>query len=149
MGWLTRLKDWATREPVGRVDDERLGPIVLNDGGADGCWVARAPLGGRLVLFEIGGRYEPDPALVARAAGILRSFDRFTAVVAEFLAAEAQRDTWSPFAAEIRSLVVRDVCLYWPRRPGDGMVFFDGPDADRCWRCDLIGEVPAGLGFDT
>jgi hypothetical protein len=39
--------------------------------------------------------------------------------------------------------------LFWPHRPNDGMIFFDGPDECRCWRCDLIGRVPVGLGFDS
>src|SRR5262249_7354365 len=101
MGWLSRLKDWASRDPVGRVDDEQLGPRALNDGGADGCWVARVTVQGRPIRFEIGGRYEPDPALVARAQAILGSFDRFAAEVAGFLAAEAARDEWAPSADEI------------------------------------------------
>jgi hypothetical protein len=149
MGWLSRLKEWATRDPVGQVDDEQLGPLVLNDGGAEGCWVARPTAQGRPVCFQIGGRYEPDPALIARARDLLGSFDRFAADVAAFLAAEAARAPWSPFAAEIRALVIRDICLFWPQRPDDGMIFFDGPDECRCWRCDLIGGVPGGLGFDS
>jgi hypothetical protein len=149
MGWLSRLKEWATRDAVGRVDDERLGPLVLNDGGADGCWVARVTLQGRPVTFQTGGPYEPDPALIARARAILGSCDSFATCVAAFLAAEAGREKWSPFAAEIRSLAIQDICLFWPGRPDDGMIFFDGPDGDRSWRCDLVGETPTGLGFDS
>jgi hypothetical protein len=149
MGWLSRLKEWATRDPVGRVDDEQLGPLVLNDGGADGCWVAHITVHGRSIRFEIGGRYEPDPALVARARAIHGSFDRFATDVAGFLAVEAAREEWAPFADEIRALAVGDICLFWPHRPDDGLIFFDGPDECRCWRCDLIGRVPVGLGFDS
>ena len=60
MGWLSRLKEWATRDAVGRVDDERLGPLILNDGDAEGYWVARIKALGRPVCIQIGGRYEPD-----------------------------------------------------------------------------------------
>lgn len=149
MAWLSRLKEWATRNPIGQVDDAQLGPLVLNDGGADGCWVAHATADELPVRFEIGGRFEPDPALMARARDILVSFDRFAAVVAAFLAEEASRKEWEPFAAEIRALKIQDICLFWPRRPDDGMIFFDGPNECRCWRCDLVGRVPAGLSFDS
>jgi hypothetical protein len=149
MGWLLRLKEWATRNPVSRVDDEQLGPLILNDGGTDGCWVARVTAEGRPVDFEIGGRYEPDPALIGRARDILASFDQFAAEVAAFLVGEAARQEWEPFAAEIRALSIRHICLFWPHRREDGMIFFDGPDECRCWRCDLMGQVPVGLGFDT
>jgi hypothetical protein len=149
MGWLSRLKEWATRDALGRVDDEQLGPLILNDGGADGCWVARVTAQGRPVCFEIGGRYEPDAALIERARDILKSFDRFAGEVAAFLASEAAQQEWEPFAAEIRALAIRDIGLFWPERPDEGMIFFDGPDECRCWRCDLIGRVPMGLGFDS
>jgi hypothetical protein len=151
MGWISRLKEWASRDPIGLVEDEQLGPLVLNDGGADGTWVARVTSHGRPLRFEIGGRYEPDQALIARARDIFGSFDRFAAGVAAFLAAQAARQEWAPFAAEIRALAIRDICLFWPNRPHEGMIFFDGGDEYecRCWRCDLIGRVPTGLGFDS
>jgi hypothetical protein len=123
------------------VDDEQLGPLLRNDG----CWEARVTAQGRPVCFQVGGRYEPDPALIARARDILGSFDRFAAEVAAYLASEAVRGEWSALAAEIRALAIRDICLFWPGRPDDGMIFFDGPDPCRCWRCDLIGRVPVGL----
>jgi hypothetical protein len=145
MGWLSRLKEWATRDPVERVDDEQLGQLVLNERG----WEARVTFDGRPIGFEIGGRYEPDPVLVARAREIHASFDRFTARVAAFLETEAARDEWAPFADEIRALAIRDICLFWHTRPDDGMIFFDGPDECLCWRCDLIGQSPTGLGFDS
>jgi hypothetical protein len=143
------MKEWATHDKIGRVDDERLGPLILNDGGTDGCWVARVTVEGRPATIEIGGRYEPDAALIGRARDMVTSIDKFTAEVAAFLVAEAARPEWEPFAAEIRALVIRDICLFWPNRPDDGMIFFDGPDECRCWRCDLSGSVPVGLGFDS
>lgn len=149
MGWLSQLKEWATRDAIGHVEDAQLGPLVLNDGGVDGCWVARVTIQGRLVRFEIGGHYEPDPTLIARAHEILNSFDQLDAGVTRFLADQAARDEWAPFASEISSLSIDDICLFWPRRPDDAMIFFTGPDKCRCWRCDLIGRVPAGLGFDS
>jgi hypothetical protein len=29
------------------------------------------------------------------------------------------------------------------------MIFFDGGNDFRCWRCDLVGRVPTGLNFDS
>jgi hypothetical protein len=145
MSWLSRLKEWATRDPVGRVDDEQLGPLVLNEG----CWEAQVTPEGSSIRFRIGGRFAPDPVLITRARDILSSFDQFAVEVAGFLASEAAREEWSPFADEIRALAIRDLCLFWPHRPDDGMIFFGGPDECRCWRCDLIGRVPSGLGFDS
>lgn len=149
MGWLSQIKEWATRNAIGQMDDAQLGPLVLNDGGVDGCWVARVSVQGHPVRFQIGGRYEPDRILIGRAHEILNSFDHFAAEVAAFLAAEAACDKWAPFASEISSLSIEDICLFWPRRPDDGMIFFTGPDECRCWRCDLIGRIPASLGFDS
>jgi hypothetical protein len=54
----------------------------------------------------------------------------------------------APFAGEIRQLVIEDVCLFWPTRPDDGMIYFKGPNAFRVWRCDYIGRTPVALGFD-
>lgn len=148
MGWFSRIKEWATRDPIGRVEDDQLRPLVLNDGGTDGCWMARVTWQGRPVTIEIGGWYEPDSALFARARTLLAGFDRFAAEVGGFLVAEAGQAEWAVFADEIRSLVIRDVCLFWPRRPEDGMVYFDGPTEWRCWRCDIIGRRLTCLGFD-
>jgi hypothetical protein len=80
--------------------------------------VARLTFLGRPICFQIGGRYEPDSALIARARDIFKSLDRFAAEVATFLAGEAARDEWAPFAAEIGSLAILDICLFWPRRAG-------------------------------
>jgi hypothetical protein len=131
------------------VDDEHLGPLILNDGGAEGCWVARVTVAGQPVTIQIGGRYEPDAALIGRAREIVASIDRFAAEVAAFLEDYASRPEWQPAADEIRALSIRDICLFWPNRPDDGMIFFDGPDECRCWRCDLADGIPVSLGFDS
>jgi hypothetical protein len=146
MNWLARLLEWATREAVGRVDDELLGPLVLNDGGTEGCWVARVVAHGRPICFEIAGRYEPAPKLVNHARDIFLGFDTFVAEIEGFLEAEAAR--MEPCAAEIRALAIRDITLFWPDRPDDGMIFFDGGNDCRCWRCELVGRAPIGLTFD-
>ena len=82
--------------------------------------MARVTAQGRPICFQIGGRYEPDSALIDRGRDILGSFDRFSAEVAAFLAAQAARDALAPFAVEIRALAIQDICLFWPRRPDDG-----------------------------
>jgi hypothetical protein len=117
MRWLARLAEWTTRNKIGRADDPDLGPLILNDGGTDGCWVARVTAHDRPICFEIGGRYEPGPALIERARDIFQSFERFASDVKAFLDREAMRDEWAPLAAEIRALVIRDVCLFWPNDP--------------------------------
>jgi hypothetical protein len=35
-----------------------------------------------------------------------------------------------------------------PDRPGDGKIYFRGPDPHRVWRCDYIAGVARDLGFD-
>jgi hypothetical protein len=60
MGWQLQLKEWATRRPVGCVDDEVLGP--LNFEGV--CLDVELTFAGRPSGFAIGGRYRPDPAAI-------------------------------------------------------------------------------------
>lgn len=149
MHWLTRLKEWLTRDPVVRVDDAVLGPLVLNDDYTDGCWATRpGEMSG--VRFEIGGRYEPDPTLIAEARNIHQSFETFAARVHAFLEETASRPEWAWVAEEIRALRLTHICLYWSDRPDEAMLFFEGPrDEERCWRCDLIEQHPTGLGYDS
>ena len=141
MGWLSQLKEWATRRPVARVDDEVLGPLIY----MEGCWEAELTLAGRPIGFAIGGRYEPDPAAIARARDIAGSFEQFEKEVAAYLLSVAAQEEYSVAAAQIRSLVIRHVALH---NRVDGMVFFDGGDEFSCWRCDLNGRRPIELGFD-
>ena len=61
----------------------------------------------------------------------------------------AAKPEWELVADEIQALAIRDICLFWPQKTVDGMIFFDGPDEFRCWRCDLVGRVPTGLSFDS
>jgi hypothetical protein len=41
------------------------------------------------------------------------------------------------------------VCLFWPERPNDGMLYFKGPDETRVWRSDYRNRLAEGLGFDS
>ena len=70
-------------------------------------------------------------------------------MISEFLAEEARRvKHLKQFAHEIEQLRIEDVCLFWPKRPNDGMIYFKEPDRYRVWRCDYVGRKPKGLGFD-
>jgi hypothetical protein len=127
------------------VQDPVLGLLKLGNDGT--WWEGEVQIAGEAVGFKLGGNVEPSPALLAHAHDIVRSFDAFKGSVVKFLADEAQR--MKPAADEIRQLVIEDVCLFWPDRPDDGMIFFKGPDEYRVWRCDYINRQPTGLGFDT
>ncbi|MGL6074418.1 MAG: hypothetical protein ACRC8S_09690 [Fimbriiglobus sp.] len=144
MGWFSRFRDWATQNPAGRVDDLLLGPLVLNDS----WWEAQVVANGLPVCLQIGGRNEPDAELVARARHLVAGLDEFAARVSGFLAAEADQPEWFGFTDEIRALVIREICLFWPNRPDEGMVFFEG-SGWRCWRCDLIRLEPTSLAYDS
>ena len=145
MGWLSRLRERPTRDGVVPADDPAPWPPTLDES----CWETRFRHGGRPVVIRIAGRYAPDSALLARAHGLAQTFEEVEAGVRAFLAAEASRDDWAPYAAEIRGLSIREICLFRPGRPGEAMVFFDGPDVCRGWRCALIDRVPTSLGFDS
>ena len=67
-----------------------------------------------------------------------------------FLADEARTvKCLTQYADEIRQLAIQDVCLFWPDRPDDGMIYFKGPDEFKVWRCDYVARKPQGLGFDS
>ena len=130
------------------VTDPVLGELRLSED-AD-WWESSVTVEVKTVGFKIGGEGKPDARLVSHAHDIVRSFASFEKMIADFLAAEA-RDVKSLryFSDEIRQLVIEDVCLFWPKRPNDGMVYFKGPDEFRLWRCDYVGRKPTGLGFDS
>jgi hypothetical protein len=110
-------------------------------------WEAAVAVRGRAVGFKIGGDAEPSLELIAHAHDIVRAWADFERMVTEFLAGEASRQR--QYAEEIRRLVVEEVCLFWPERPDDGMIYFSGPDEFRVWRCDYVGRKLKGLGFDS
>jgi hypothetical protein len=124
--------------------DPVLGTLRLAE---ENWWEASVAIDGRTLGFKIGGKIEPDSALIAHARDIVRSFPEFEKMVAEFLTSEAKG---MPSAAdEIGQLVIEDVMLCWPKRPDDGMIYFKGPEQYRLWRCDYVGRKPRGLGFDN
>ena len=130
------------------VTDAVLGELRLSDDAE--WWEGHIAVGGRTVGFKIGGEGMPDTKLIAHAHDNVRSLPVFEQSVATFLADEAHRvKHLTQYADEIRQLVIEDICLFWPDRPDDGMIYFKGPDKFRGWRCDYVSRKPHGLGFDS
>ena len=127
------------------VADSDLGPLTWSEDGD--WWEADVKIGERKFGIKIGGESSPDAALLAHARNIVGSFDEFRQKVLAFLALEAARS--DRFADEIRGLEIQDVCLFWPERPDDGMIYFSGPDEFRLWRCEYVDRKPTQLGFDS
>jgi hypothetical protein len=129
------------------VDDPGLGRLAWSKD--DKLWVSDPKHRDCGFAFQIAGTPEPDQALVAHAADILAGRDTFVREVSTFLVRELEETRYmSAFADEIRQLTIETVCLFWPDRPNDGMIWFDGPDEFRVWRCDYIDRKPKDLGFD-
>ena len=136
-----------SKEPLREIVDPVLGLCVPDQ--AERWWRASVTLDGRQIAFLFGGDFEPDPALLAHARDIVGEFDAFERRVTEFLRQEAAGID-DPYArAEIEGLQIDEVCLFWPRRPNDGMIYFTGPSDDRLWRCDYVDRACRDLGFDT
>jgi hypothetical protein len=98
--------------------------------------------------FLIAGVSEPDARLVDHAVDLKENAAEFLAVVKSFLVGEAsQQPQWSD---EIRRLTLQEVCLFWPARPNDGMLYFATEnETGRVWRADYVDRTPVGLGFDS
>jgi hypothetical protein len=128
-----------------KVEDAVLGPLHLSED--EDWWEATVVVGNKVVGFKIGGDSEPSHELIAHARDIVQRFDAFERMVAEFLAEEAHKQR--PSAGEIQQLLIEDICLFWPERPDDGMIYFKGSDEFKLWRCDYVNRQPQGLGFDS
>jgi len=126
------------------IEDPLLGKLILSED--EDWWEGSVKIGEKKVCFLLGGDLEPGRELIAHAHDIVQIFDRFESMIADFLLDEALR--WKSFSDEIRRLVVEDICLVWPDRPDDGMIYFKGPDEYRVWRCDYVNRRPTKLGFD-
>jgi hypothetical protein len=130
------------------VFDSVLGELRLSQNAT--WWEGSTTVGSRSIGFKIGGEDEPDAKLIAHAHDIVRSLPEFEQLVSAFLAEEARAvKHLTRFTDEIRQLTIEDVCLFWPHRPDDGMIYFKGPDEFRVWRCDYVARKPRGLGFDS
>jgi hypothetical protein len=144
-GFKRRRAPAESSAPRRELRDEVLGVLVWDDDEA--AWVAEASSGGTRFRILLAGDDRPDSRLLPHARDLHVSPAALLAQVPPVLRTAAEE---IPEAAhEILALHVESVALLWPRRPDDGMVYFDGPGTDeRVWRCDYIGRRLQRLGFD-
>ena len=129
-------------------DDPVLGTLSWSKD--DEAWLTRPELGDVGFAFQIYGTPQPAPGLLRHAAEIVEHRDEFILRVNGFLSEEVRSVRHlSPFTDEIAGLKIECVCLYWPDRPNDGMIYFIGGRDYRLWRCDYVARAPKGLGFDS
>lgn len=125
--------------------DSVLGNLVPVDSG----WTATVQVEGQPLEFTIGGKTEPDAALLAHARHIASDFEAFKRQVRSCIETESS-DYPANVQTELARLVIEHVSLCWPDRPDDGMIYFRGTESDvGLWRCDYIAREPCGLGCDT
>lgn len=128
------------------VQHAKLGNLAWDED--TDTWVARLGTEGGDLTFRIGGIDAPDSRLLDHALDIVGSLSSFREQVAQFLIAEADA---APKAVrdEIGSLAVDEICLFWPDRPDDGMIYFSGGKDFRLWRSDYVARHPRQLGYDS
>jgi len=144
MGILKNLFGGGT--PAEPYTDPILGTLVAGDQPKTWTADARSPV--CPFAIEIGGTDKPDDSLLDHARELYRNPNAFLGAVNDFLS--RQKEEFRPeHAAEIDSLSVERVGLWWIDRPDDGMIFFKGGEDDRLWRCDYIDREPRDLGFDS
>jgi hypothetical protein len=131
--------------PSEPFQDAVLGAVEYN--AEESRWEARVASGGDALLICIAGKAAPDPRLLEHARAVASDRQAFLSLVSTFLGEEAPK--FPDAADEIRSLRLESLSLLWPDRPNDGMIYFDGGDEDRVWRCDYRNRKPVGLGFDS
>jgi hypothetical protein len=141
------IADHVENEVLGRLEysaDEEAWGTVPARGLPFRIWISAAD-----ELLE--GEVRPAPASVAQAEALGRNPAAFLGRVAAFILRQAETDKrLSAYRDELSALEVSDVSLQWASRPGDGLIQFRGPHADRSWRCALINNEPSSpLGFDT
>ncbi len=146
-----KLKRFFQGEPppiANTVDDPALG--LLSWSKDDEAWLSRAEYRDIGFGFQIAGTPHPDASLLRHAADIIEKKEEFVRSVQSFLTTEAASvPHLSAAKKEIAELKIERVCLFWPERPNDGMIYFDGGRDHRVWRCDYIGRRLNGLGFDS
>ena len=121
-----------------------LGVLKLNE--ELDWWEVKVEAHGDEFEFGIGGSDTPDERLIQHAIDILQDYPAFKQTVLKFLGDESKN--FKGYENEIQSLTLEQVCLCWPDRPEGGMIYFDGPDEFRVWRCDYVDRTPKGLGYD-
>ena len=135
------LRSASPRDPL---SDEVLGLIRFNL--EQKIWEARVA-SARSWRICLGGGAAPDESLIAHAREIAANHEQFSELISSFLRTEAAN--FPGAEKEITSLQLESLCLFWPARPNDGMLFFEGGEEGRVWRCDYINRKPNGLSFDN
>ena len=146
-----KIKRFLQGEPP-PVADKVVDPVLgtLSWSKEDEAWLSSPEHDCVGFTFQIAGTPQPDESLVRHAADISGTKEEFIRSVQRFLSNEAVSVRHlSAFKEEIAGLKIERVCLFWPERPDDGMIFFRGGRDFRGWRCDYVGRAPKGLGFDS
>ncbi len=131
-------------DPTITVDHPSLGTLRYDR--EVSAWRAIVETKSGLIGFLISGTEVPDGRLIQHAAEIAETPADFQSKVRAFLEQEAAAQP--EWVADIARLSLREVCLFWPDRPNDGMLYFS-PDEPRVWRCDYVNRTPIGLSFDS
>jgi hypothetical protein len=140
--WLKQLLDRGAGKPD--VEDDVLGALVYDRD--ERLWRASVHFGKQPLDFLIAGDDRPAEALLEHARDLAADLPGLRGLVAAFLTDEATR---LPIAeSEIEGLQLEQVCLFWPDRPDDGMLYFAESADGRLWRCDYVHRSPQNLGFD-
>jgi hypothetical protein len=134
------------KDKVATINDPILGVMRWSDG--ERLWESKVVATGKNIRFLISGDSKPDRALISHAHDLVRTLPDFEKRVTDFLANEAH-DRLKGCRDEIDELTIECICLFWPDRPNDGMIYFRGPNELRVWRCDYVDRKPVGLGFDA
>ncbi len=114
------------------------------------AWVTVPQHRGLGFVFEIAGTPRPDAELRKRVAQIAAKKEEFSRAVQRVLAEEsASARHLKAYKDEIAGLKIESVCLRWPHRPANGMIYFAEGRNYRLWRCDYVDGVPKALGFDS
>ena len=151
---LKRLFTAAPRPVRTRRQDPTLGLLTWDpDGGTWESWNDHDGLG---FSFSLGGSEEPSESLVRHAVEIVNNKVEFIESIHRLLAESARavdpsgkEERWNAYREEVTGLRISVVSLRDSLRPRVGMIFFEGGQDYRLWRCDYIDGVPRNLGCDT
>jgi hypothetical protein len=145
---LKRLFQGQSPPVAETISDPVLGTLTWSI--EDEAWLSATEYYGMGFVFQISGTPRPDGSLIRHAADIFTKREEFVQTVQQFLSEQTSSDRhFRAFKEEISGLKIERVCLFWPNRPDDGMIFFDGGLNHRVWRCDYVARTPKGLGFDS
>lgn len=138
---LSALMDLFRATKRAPIQDTVLGTVRFNS--KERLWETSA----HSFTIRMGGKNAPDVSLVQHARDVVSSAAEFERQITEFLMREAL--SFKAGESEILALRLESLNLFWPKRPNDGMIYFDGGHDGRVWRCDYINRKPQSLGFDS